>query len=430
MAQDIRIKLPTFHAGQVRIWNRRGKRNAVRCGRRFGKTVSIRVLACDAAAKGKAVGIFTPEIQQYNEIWSEVVKCLSPIISTRNKNEKQIKTTTGGVVDFWHINDNELAGRGREYDIILIDEAAFAKKEQAIRIWHECIIPTTATKPNATFWVFSTPKGINPDNFFWVVCNDPKEGFVNHHAPSWINPTVSKEWVEEQRSILPPLVFSQEIEANFVDWSGVAFFSMDKWMENGSPVQYPPHCDTVFAVIDSAVKTGSDNDGTAVIYCARNKFYGTPLTILDYDLIQIEADLLTTWVPNVVMPRLAELAKQCGARMGDGRIYVEDKASGTVLLQRGQRMGWPTVAIDSKFTALGKDERAIAVSGHHHQGLCKISQYAFDKTVNYKGATRNHLVSQVAGFRLGDKDAAKRADDSYDTYAYCLGLTFGYEGSY
>lgn len=384
----------------------------------------IVTLACSAASKGKSVGIFTPEISQYNEIWSEIVNCLNPIIESKNKSEKQIKTATGGKIDFWHVNDNELAGRGREYDLILIDEAAFAKVSQAKGIWHKGIVPTMATKPNAFVWIFSTPLGTNPENFFHFICNDPGEEFVEHHAPSWINPMVSPEWIEKERTRLPPDVFAQEVRAEWVDWSGAAFFVLEKWLVDGLPVSYPTNCDTIFAVMDSALKTGSKNDGTAVTYYARNRYYGIPLVLLDYEILQIEADLLGSYVPNVVLPRLNELAIQCGSREGVRGLFVEDKGSGIAICQRGQREGWPTMAVESSFTAIGKDERALEVASHHHMGKCKISDYAFNKTVTYKGSTQNHLVSQVVNFRLGDPEAAKRADDLLDTvvYAYYCGL--------
>ena len=42
---------------------------------------------------------------------------------------------------------------------------------------------------------------------------------------------------------------------------------------------------------------------------------------------------------------------------------IEDKNSGTILLQQALRRGMPAQAIDSKLTAVGKDERALNVSG-------------------------------------------------------------------
>ena len=432
MAIDITI--PTFHAGQADIYRNRQKRNAIRCGRRFGKTKKIVTLASDAAIKGRQVGIFAPTYKQLTEPFDEIKQILHPIVKTSSKNEGIIKTRTNsqlrGKIDFWSLIDNDLAGRGREYDLILIDEGAFTKNTQMIDIWNKSIVPTMATKPDARVWVFSTPNGVDTENFFWRVCNDPELGFTEFHAPSWSNPMVNRDWIETERGRMHPDVFRQEILAEFVDWSGIAFFSGDKWLVNNQPVPYPTKCDRVFAVIDSAVKTGSKNDGTAIVYFARSQYHGTPLVILDWDIIQIEADLLNTWLPNVVLPRIEELSKMVGAREGVKGIWVEDKASGTVLLQRAKVKKWPLNPIDGAFTALGKDERAIAVSSHHYQGVCKISEFAYNKTMNYKGITRNHLLTQVTSFRLGDPNAASRADDLLDTYVYGLGLALGSRTGY
>jgi len=422
---EIPITIPTFHDGQVKVWDERGKRNAVRCGRRWGKTKGIITLACDAIIEGKKVGLFAPTYKQLTEPYEEIAVTLEPIVKSSNRSEGTIKAITGGKADFWQTTDNPLVGRGREYDLILIDEAAYTKNSQMIDIWHKSLVPTMATKPDAIVWAFSTPNGVDSENFFWRICNDPEMGFVEHHAPSWENPMVDRKWVETEKTRLHPDVFRQEIECEFVDFSGVAFFGLDKMLQDGQPVPYPTNCDRVFAVIDSATKTGTTNDGTAIIYMARNQYAGTPLIILDYDVIQIEADLLTSWLPNIVLPRLTELSKQVGAREGVRGVWVEDKASGMVLLQHGKRKGWPLIPIDSAFTAIGKDARAIAVSSHHHQGHCKISDYAFNKTVNYKGITRNHLTSQITSYRIGDKDAAKRADDLSDVFVYSLAIALG-----
>ena len=79
-------------------------------------------------------------------------------------------------------------------------------------------------------------------------------------------------------------------------------------------------------------------------------------------------------------------------------------------MQQARRRGWQATAIESELTALGKDERAISVSGYVYQGLVKITQEAFDKVSTYKATTRNHLLGQVVGFRVGDKDSTRQDD--------------------
>jgi hypothetical protein len=68
-------------------------------------------------------------------------------------------------------------------------------------------------------------------------------------------------------------------------------------------------------VIDTAVKTGTDNDGTAVTFFGYDEHAPIPLVILDWDIDQIEGAVLESWLPSV-FSRLDGLARLCGARMG------------------------------------------------------------------------------------------------------------------
>jgi hypothetical protein len=84
----------------------------------------------------------------------------------------------------------------------------------------------------------------------------------------------------------------------------------------------------------------------------------------------------------------------------------------------------PAREIDSKLTAMGKDERAISVSGYVRRELVKYTDVAFDKTTVYKRHSRNHLLDQVESFRVGDKKS-EREDDLLDTFCYGIALALG-----
>ena len=372
--------------------------------------------------------MFAPEYKQLAEPWDHLIDTLDPVKKTANKNDGTIKTVTGGKVDFWTLNDNDLAGRGREYNLVLIDEAGFTKSPQMKDIWFKSIKPTMLTTKGIA-WVFSTPNGVDPDNFFYAACNDEELNFTSFHAPTITNPYVPPEELERERERNHPLVFKQEYLAEFIDWSGVAFFSLDKMLVNGEAVPYPTTCDGVYAVLDTAVKGGKENDGTAIVYISVNSQSQHPLTILDWDIIQVDGAMLERWMPSVFM-RLDDLAALTGARKGSVGVFIEDAAAGAILLQQGKARGWPTYAIDSKLTNSGKDERAISVSGYFHQEKLKISSFALNKTVSFKGATRNHLVTQLASFRLGDKEAFRRADDLLDAVVYALAVGVGNKYGY
>jgi len=78
-------------------------------------------------------------------------------------------------------------------------------------------------------------------------------------------------FLEDLHNDNDPLVYAQEYLAEFVDWSGVAFFSREKLLVENRPLPLPASCDAVFAVIDTASKTGTDNDATAVTFFAVDK---------------------------------------------------------------------------------------------------------------------------------------------------------------
>ena len=133
----------------------------------------------------------------------------------------------------------------------------------------------------------------------------------------------------------------------------------------------------------------------------------------------IDAASLEHLAPRVLQ-RCEDLAKQCKARNGSIGLLVEDAAGGQVLIQQARARGWPIKPIDSKITARGKDERAMIAGGAAYAGKCKISRHAYDKTVEWRGRTMNHLIQQVTTFRIGDKEAYKRADDLLDCAAYSM----------
>lgn len=121
---------------------------------------------------GGRVGIFTAEYRQYQEIYDKLEEILLPLKKSFSRQEKRLLLKNGGKIDFWVTNDNKLAGRGREYEIILIDEAAFTKSPEMLReIWPKSIKPTLLTTKGRAY-VFSTPDGVDEENFFYAICHD------------------------------------------------------------------------------------------------------------------------------------------------------------------------------------------------------------------------------------------------------------------
>lgn len=415
------VKLQKLHERQIEIAQgfKQHKKVVIRCGRRFGKTSLLERCAAKWAFNGERVGWLGPKYKLNAPTYGNLIHTLKPVIQSKSKIDQLIQLNTGGLVEFWTLED-ENAGRSRKYHKVIVDEASL-KAKGLKEIIDQSIRPTLLDY-NGSIIMAGTPKGVDPDNYFYEACTNPIEGWVEYHAPTASNPHLDPDVVAKLIHDYPPLVYQQEYLADFVDWRGSAFFSETNLLEDGRPVEYPTRCDQVFAVVDTALKDGLEHDGTAVIYCARNQIAGTPLIILDWDVVQIQGALLEQWLPSVNQ-RLEDLAKETGARQGNVGIWVEDKGSGTVLIQQCQRRNMPVYPIEEKLVDLGKEGRALSVSGYVYRGDVKFSQYAHDKVTNYKGQTRNHLLAQVCGFRIGTKTPHHM--DALDVFCYSVAISLG-----
>lgn len=428
------IPFQKLHSAQLRVQKQLTGRDILRAGRRWGKTTFLEQRYAYKALCGRHIGWFTPQYKLQMPTYRRLYTLLSPIVLQSSKTEGVIRLVPlegqieGGSIEFWTL-DNPDAGRSRAYDDVVLDEASLVEKDLRETV-EQAIMPTLLDRAG-TLIVAGTPKGINVSNYFYVACTDKTLGFTEHYAPTRDNPTLDPQGVATLQEKYPPLVYQQEFLAEFVDWGGEAFFPLDKLLYGGAAIAYPAMCDAVFAVIDTATKTGKENDGTGVSYWAYARpapgqdhapVGGPPLILLDWDLRQIEGSLLIDWLPKVY-ERLNEFTRTIRTRYGSQGVHIEDKASGMILLQQAARMGLQARAIESKLTALGKSERAISVSGYVHRDMVKVSDVAYNKTSNYKGVTKNHLVSQVTGFRIGVKEQVD--DDLLDCWCYGAAIALG-----
>jgi hypothetical protein len=417
---SVEIVMPLLRIDQAAIVADPARYKVVRCGRRYGKTVLLEYLAIDALSKGLRVAVFVPQYATSKESYENIAASLDPLLKNQHAG-KFLRTINGGVLDIWSMETGGLHGRGRKYDLILVDEAAFIKSDMN-HLWTTSIKPTLATMPNHRVYVFSTPAP-NSDisNWFYALhfgkgyqyeSND--SGFKQFYRPSHSNPMVDKTFLLDEQRRTHPLSFRQEYLAEWVDWSGAALFSFPK------PCDTPERLDTVFAVLDSAVKGGANHDGSAVMYFGYRKWVnpGCPnLVILDWDVYQLDAVVIKTLFPAIIQRGL-DLVKEHNANLGFMGLFVEDKASGPVLIQEAQLAGLPVAAINSKYTAVGKDARAMAIVNVVASGAVGWCPYAFNKAQDFKGETVNHALRQVVKYRIGDPDAHKRADDLFDAWAY------------
>lgn len=258
------IEIPELHPAQKRMLAESRRYNVAVCGRRFGKTF----LAADLLLKGPRkkgalygypVALYAPTYQTMLESWRKLVQILKPITEKKSEQDKRIDLVTGGVVEFWSL-DNPDAGRGRKYATVVIDEAAMIKRLE--EGWEQNIQPLLLDYQGEA-WIVSTPKG---DNYFKTLFDrgypaNPSrdEQWQSWQLPTWENPYISRDDVEKMRESMPRLAFMQEIEAQFVSFAGT--FIKAEHIQTG----VPPAGLKLYQGVDLAISMKENSDYTAIV---------------------------------------------------------------------------------------------------------------------------------------------------------------------
>jgi hypothetical protein len=196
------------------------------CGRRFGKDILGIDLSIEMALTGFPVGWFQPTYKSLLEVWRACKRILAPITASASEQDKRLELITGGVIEFWSLDNDPEAARGRKYKRIVINEAAKVRELQTA--WEQAIRATLADYKGDA-WLLSTPRG---RDYFWELWN---RGTVeNLEFPRWRswqkptaeNPHIDPEEIEDLRADMPTDVFNAEILAQFLDVGGRFF---DEW---------------------------------------------------------------------------------------------------------------------------------------------------------------------------------------------------------
>ena len=217
-----RIEIPRPHTGQEAILKKGAKYNVVACGRRFGKTILGTNRLIDKALQGFPVAWFAPNYKLLGPVWRDVLRRLKPVIKHVDKTERRIELVSGGVIEFWTLDGDDPA-RGREYALVVVDEAAMVA--DLADLWEACIEPTLMTFDGGA-WFLSTPKGLNFFHVLWQRGLDPgNPDWASHRAPSLANVTLpnAEKWLANKKKTVDERRFQQEYLAEFLSGEGAVF---------------------------------------------------------------------------------------------------------------------------------------------------------------------------------------------------------------
>lgn len=261
---EFTVHLPKRHPAQARIVAERSRYNVACLGRRTGKTVlglDVLIDLPGGALDGRPVAWMSPTYKLLEDTWLMARRWLQPIIARQDSQQKRLELMTGGVLDFWTLDDPD-AGRGRKYARVVIDEAATARHLR--EAWEQAIRPTL-TDYRGDAWFLSTPKG---RNFFSELYErgqvDTTWGWRSWQMPTTENPYIDPNEIEAAKQDLPSLVFRQEYLAEFVDFGGSAV--RREWIKVGAA---PDGLSTVMGV-DLAISSKQDADYSAIAALSRD----------------------------------------------------------------------------------------------------------------------------------------------------------------
>jgi phage FluMu gp28-like protein len=217
----IPLVFPPLHPAQREVVGAAKRFNILRCGRRWGKTTLLLRLAAQAAAeRGQAVGWFAPIYSLLAPAYEELLRRTRPgVVRAAERPQPVIRYVSGGRIEFWSLDSRDVPGRGRAYDLAIIDEAAFAPS--LARVWEEAILPTLLDRLGSA-WIASTPKGRNAFYELWnLTLDDP--AWAHFHEPSHRNPFLSQEELARMAATMTRERYRQEILAEWVDAEGRVF---------------------------------------------------------------------------------------------------------------------------------------------------------------------------------------------------------------
>ncbi|MBN1444052.1 MAG: terminase family protein [Planctomycetes bacterium] len=216
------------HPGQWAIHSSTASRRIVACGVRWGKTLCAAMEGLCAAMqpKERSIGwVVAPTYDLADKVYRELIVLAAEhlrhrIIALKESERRLVlRNLAGGASEIRGKSaDNPVSLLGEGLDWVIIDEAARLKPtiweshlSQRLLDRHGWALMISTPKGKGWYYdLFRRGQGVDPDYASW-----------NH--PSWTNPYVSAELIEQERERLPERVFKQEYGGEFLEGAGAVF---------------------------------------------------------------------------------------------------------------------------------------------------------------------------------------------------------------
>lgn len=260
MKVQLRPLSSILHPSQLKVDAQLARFSVFEIGRRWGKTTYGRVKAQRRAIMRGKVAWCAPTYKYLADPMRDIERALAPVTARMDRVEKRLELVTRGVIDFWSLEDID-AGRGRDYDLIVVDEAGFVPK--LLEWWRNAARPTLSDRKGSALFL-GTPKGTGDFHRLFTEAEGDTTGTMRAFRVGTIaNPHIDPDEVEAARRSLPPEVFRQEYEGIPAEDGGNPF-GLDAIRECIGPMSTKPaECYGVDLAKsqDYTVVVGLDADG-------------------------------------------------------------------------------------------------------------------------------------------------------------------------
>lgn len=214
---EVTLKFDTLHDSQRSVWQSSMRYNFLQCGRRYGKTTLLQYaakkqLVCEngmvayaAPTRGTALPVWEAMRQFFERVPTNDGGTVSMIKKCR-EDYMRLTLINGSEFHVWPL-DKDLAFRGFNYDVVLIDEAAFVRN--LLKLWHNSIRPTLTDRKGRA-WFVTSPRGRNEAHTMYEWGQQGRPDWFSRRLGTADNPYISPDEIEAARQEIPTEAFEEE----------------------------------------------------------------------------------------------------------------------------------------------------------------------------------------------------------------------------
>lgn len=252
------------------------------------------MVTADALMGGRAWWV-APSYKIANEGWLLLKRIAARIPGADvSRSDRVVSMPEGGTVEVRSAdNPDSLVGAG--LTLVVPDECADMEPEA----WGESLRPALADRRGRAVFI-TTPKGFSNWTYtdLWERCDVDPVNWARWRMPSWTNPFLHPDEIEQMRRDMNPAKFSQEVAAEFVSMEGRVFtdFTRERHVQ-------PVSIDKTLPVVvgwDFGYRT------TAIVACQVDKHGGLSV-FADAELNETSTHRSAEWVKRQSWGELVEM---------------------------------------------------------------------------------------------------------------------------